>query len=103
MAMRKCSGPRGRINSEIGYVSIDLSKERLRYVKVWYLIDGNIFVLACIHDALFASILSFAQGLRKLIREIVSVSNRNIYEINIDTDITRIYINSCQNDININL
>lgn len=77
-----------------------LSKERLRYVKVWYLIDGNIFVRACIHDALlFASILSFAQGLRKLIREIVSVANRNIYDINIDTDVTRIYINSCQNDI----
>lgn len=75
------SGPRGTINSEIGYVSIGLSKERLRYVKVWYLIDGNIFVLACIHDTLFASILSFARGLRKLIREIVSVSSRTFMKL----------------------
>lgn len=63
------SGPRARIKSEIGYVSIGWAKRdyvTLEY-NIW-LTETFPFWLVYMTQALFASSLSFAQGLRKLIR-----------------------------------
>lgn len=88
-AERTFSGPRARIKSEIGYVSIGWAKRdyvTLEY-NIW-LTETFPFWLVYMTGVVCEQFIVRSRA-EKIDPRIVSVSTRNIYEVNIDTDVAK--------------